>query len=108
MTRLMTVLTVFVSVFMACLFLMFFATAAKAQDQCFPRDKVIAFLAERHQEYVRSAGVAPNGYVVETFVSQSGSFTILATSARTNKACVIATGRGWEEYEAHELEGDPS
>ena len=108
MTRLMTVLTVLVSVFMACLFLMFFATAALANATCFPRDRLVSFLAEKHGEYLQSAGLTEGGQLLEVFVSSSGTFTVISTAPRSELSCALIVGRGWEEYEAHELEGDPS
>ncbi len=88
--------TIFVPL-VACL--LFLTGAAQAQQFCLPHDDAVSRLKQFHGEEVQGLGLGNRGEsVVEIFVSQSGTWTILVT--RTNGvSCIAASGQDWTEME---------
>ena len=80
---------------------------AQAQETCTDRDRLISFLAEKYKEEPIAMGIVGGSGLMEVYLSQSGSWTIVITSAK-GTSCVIAAGEAWEDIEPHLLEGDPS
>lgn len=62
---------------------------------CAPRPDVLAQLAERYGESRRSVGLAADGVVVESFASETGSWTIFYTRP-DGISCVLASGVNFE------------
>ena len=56
---------------------------------------MIKSLAEQFKENPAAVGVINPSAVIEVFVSQDGSWTILATGT-DGKSCVLSAGVGWE------------
>lgn len=81
------------------------APAALAQGvvPCGDRDKVIGLLAKRYKEVPRAMGLASRSGVLEVYVSDGGSWTILMTST-AGRSCMIAVGENWEELKAINLD----
>lgn len=75
--------------------LLFGATPAHAQAVCGDRGEIIARLESGYQEQATAIGLASNGGVVELYVSESGSWTLLLTQT-TGVSCLIAAGEHWE------------
>ena len=72
-----------------------YAFAQDAQN-CAPRDRVLARLAENYGETRQSIGLAPNNHVVEVFASEAtGTWTIIATLP-TGQTCLVASGQSYE------------
>lgn len=78
--------------FLAALFAVFsFANGANAQN-CAPRERAVAILAERYAETPRMLGLDPRGAIVELFASdETGTWILLVTNPNL-VSCIIATG----------------
>lgn len=75
------------------------AGPAQAQAQCGARDSVVALLAERYGETVRSVGLARDA-VMEVYASaETGTWTIAITTP-DGTMCLVAAGQGFEEVDA--------
>ena len=72
-----------------------FSAPANAQSTCNKRDFIVSQLETLFQEYPKAIGLAGNGNVVELFVSDSGSWTLLL-SLPGGTSCLIASGESWE------------
>ena len=72
-----------------------FPLAAHAQFACAPRDGIVAELAQRFKETPEANGVTPDGMLLEVFVSEARSWTILITSPK-GISCLAASGENWE------------
>lgn len=80
--------------------------AAKARQVCAPHEKAALQLEQKFNEQVVGRGLTPNGKsMVELFVSQSGSWTVLI-SEPNGRSCVVATGESWRSMPL--LVGDPA
>jgi hypothetical protein len=75
-------------------FFLVLATAGSVAAACAPRSAIVDLLAARHGEVLVASGVSHKGGLVETFASQSGTWTILLTSP-TGRSCLVAAGDGW-------------
>lgn len=75
----------------------FKANVATAQDlmACGDRKEIITELKERYSEHPISIGLAKNGAVLELFVSQDHTFSLIMTQP-TGVSCLIAGGDHWE------------
>lgn len=66
------------------------------QQQCGPRNTVVAHLADKYSETRRSVGLTANNMMMEVYASAaSGSWTITVTSAQ-GITCLVASGQGFE------------
>lgn len=65
-----------------------------AQEFCGNRDVMVDKLAQEFKENPMAVGMVDNNAVLEIFVSQQGSWTIIATDPQNN-SCVISAGDGW-------------
>jgi len=68
---------------------------AYAGSQCGPHAGVVAVLAKKYGETVRSMGLTGQGTMIEVFASDTGSWTIVQT-APMGTACIIASGGAFE------------
>ena len=72
------------------------AQPVDAQSRCGPRANVIETLESRYQEQRIGVGVAGNqAAVVELFVSEAGTWTIIVTRT-SGVSCMVSAGQGWE------------
>lgn len=62
---------------------------------CSDHASVVAALTETFQEKQYAFGVIGQMAIMEIFVSDSGSWTILVTDVQ-GKSCIIAAGENWE------------
>ena len=74
--------------------------------KCAPREQVVARLAEKYTEQQRGLGLAQGSHVVELFVSEGGSWTVLL-SFPEGHSCLIAAGENWQ-FKPALPEGDPA
>ncbi|MCV3238922.1 hypothetical protein [Mesorhizobium sp. ZC-5] len=72
-----------------------FSSAAFAAVPCGSRDEIVKKLSEEFKETPQSVGVVNQDAVVEVFVSENGTWTIIASDT-DGKSCVLSSGEGWE------------
>lgn len=71
------------------------ATPAFAVGPCRMHDVMVAELARSFKEYMQGQGVVSQAGVVELFVSEHGTWTVLVV--RPNGwSCILLAGRNWE------------
>lgn len=71
-------------------------TPATAESpKCAPREEVVSRLADKFGEQQRGIGLAQGNNVVELFVSEAGSWTVLL-SFPAGHSCLIAAGESWQ------------
>ncbi len=96
----------------ACAFfaLLVFTEAAAAQVMCLPRDRMVLQLQKNHQEYQAEIGImrprirhrhSNPAKLVELFVSEKGTFTIILTTPQ-NVSCMVAYGDNWTGKAGHD------
>lgn len=72
------------------------SSPASAQSICAPHKEVIERLEGKYKEAQAGIGLAANGDgVVQLYVSESGSWTVLVTQP-TGLTCLVAGGQSWE------------
>ena len=71
------------------------STAGWAQVACAPRSKIVAALNRQYKETPVGIGLASPERVLELYVSDAGTWTLLLTGPGGN-SCVIGTGQNWE------------
>ncbi len=74
------------------------APEAMAQNAvpCGDRTNLITMLDGKYQEGLSGFGVSGSANLVEVYVSEKGSFTVVMTNAK-GVSCVIAAGESWEK-----------
>lgn len=87
------------------LYALYTASPADAQGAvpCGDRAKVVALLAKRYKEVPRAMGLASRSGILEIYVSEKGSWTILMTSTK-GRSCMLAVGENWEDLKAISLD----
>lgn len=75
--------------------ILFIPAFAQAQLPCAPRAEIVTQISERFKETPEASGVTPQGLLLEIFVSESRSFTVLLTTPQ-GLSCVAAVGENWE------------
>lgn len=68
-------------------------------DNCAPRGEIVSALSEKFRENPAAVGQVNQNAVVEVFVSDSGTWTIIATGT-DGKSCIVSSGEGWESTPA--------
>jgi len=71
------------------------AGAAQADQQCAPRADIIKALGDKYHESVAGRGLINPNVVLEIFVSDQGSWTVLASDIK-GQSCVMSVGEGWD------------
>lgn len=70
---------------------------AQAQNMaCAPRNELVGQLGKEFRENQKAVGSLGDKAIMEVFVSQSGTWTILATDT-AGTSCIIAAGKAWDE-----------
>ena len=72
------------------------ANTAEAAPQCGHHDKIIDVLGNKFKETRRVMGVVNSKAVMEIFMSQQGTWTILITDTSGN-SCITAFGEEWQD-----------
>jgi hypothetical protein len=70
-------------------------TIAAAQLACAPRDQIVSQLSQRFKETPEANGITVDGLLLEVFVSEAQSWTILLTSPK-GISCIASAGESWE------------
>ena len=74
--------------------------SASAQQNCTTRDNAVSQLAKQYKEQVVSRGLIKGGKtMVELFVSDTGSWTMVVTNT-DGTSCVVAAGDSWHDVPA--------
>ena len=81
-------------------------SAAAAGWICGDRSEIASSLSNRFSEEPRSLGVDADGGILEVFVSETGSWTIIVTNPR-GRTCVLTAGENWETM-APPIKGQPT
>jgi predicted methyltransferase len=63
--------------------------------QCSRRSDLVKILNSKYSEQLSGFGVSGQQNIVEVFVSESGSWTILMSNT-IGVSCIIAAGQSWE------------
>lgn len=71
------------------------ALPASAQMACGPRAAIVAALAAKYHETRSGVGLSSRGAIIELFVSEQGTWTMLL-SGPGGMSCVVETGTNWE------------
>ena len=71
------------------------ATQSQAANFCANRAEMVKSLADKFKENPTAVGQINGDAVIEVFVSEKGSWTILATGT-DGKSCVLSAGESWE------------
>ncbi|MDQ2633846.1 MAG: hypothetical protein M3Y43_01165 [Pseudomonadota bacterium] len=71
------------------------ATPSQANSFCADRAEMVKSLSDKFEENPAALGQINGEAVIEVFVSEKGSWTILATGT-DGKSCVISAGNGFE------------
>jgi len=83
-----------------------YAEAETAPSPCAARKEVVARLAERYGETLRSVGLNRDNALLEVYASEeTGSWTILLTDP-AGRACLVASGEMWEPNAAPRTDKD--
>jgi hypothetical protein len=64
-------------------------------SMCGKRDQVVNELSKQYDESPMAVGMVDRNAVVEIFVSETGSWTILATGT-DGMSCIVSAGEGFE------------
>ncbi|MER9403632.1 hypothetical protein NKI36_06165 [Mesorhizobium caraganae] len=83
---------------MTAMFFAVFAMSGIAQakaDQCAARTDMVKALGEKFHENQAARGLVNPNVVLEIFISDQGTWTILATDTHGH-SCVITAGEGWD------------
>ena len=96
----------YISAFVLASALLLAVQPANAQQVCAPHEKTALQLKKNFDEQVVGRGLTPNGKAMfELFVSESGSWTVLASDP-SGRSCVVASGESWHRIAL--LAGDPA
>ncbi len=71
------------------------AAPASAAAQCAARADIIKALGAKFHESEAGRGLINPNVVLEIFVSDKGSWTVLASDTK-GQSCVLSVGEGWE------------
>jgi hypothetical protein len=70
---------------------------ASAKEVCDTRDTFVQVLDERYQETLAASGLDENkGVLVELFLADDGSWTLLSTNP-AGESCYVASGDDWQK-----------
>ena len=71
------------------------AAPAGAAAQCAARADIIKALGDKFHETEAGRGLINPNVVLEIFVSEQGSWTVLASDTK-GQSCVLSVGEGWD------------
>jgi hypothetical protein len=69
---------------------------AESSVPCGDRSKLISALDAKYKEGLSGFGVTGGSQLVEIYVSETGTFTVVMTNSK-GISCVIAAGDSWEK-----------
>jgi hypothetical protein len=65
---------------------------------CSKREDVLKLLDKKYSESATGMGLIGDTNMIEVYVSEKGTFTILATN-KQGVSCILAAGQNWEGQE---------
>lgn len=71
------------------------AQAGQPQPKCARLDEIMTWLKEEYAEKPVSFGLQSNGFLLQVFSSEGGTWTLVSTNPQ-GIGCIVAMGRGWE------------
>lgn len=71
---------------------------AQAQQVCTMRAELVKMLGDKYKEQPSGQGLVGDRAMLEVYVSDKGTFTIVSTYPN-GVACIIAAGNSWEAME---------
>ena len=71
------------------------AGSANAAGQCAARADIIKALGDKFHESEAGRGLINPNVVLEIFVSDQGSWTVLASDTK-GQSCILSVGEGWD------------
>jgi hypothetical protein len=74
-------------------------TAGGSAPACGDRNDLLTQLKDKYKESPTGIGMTGQGSVVELMTSENGSWT-LVLSFPNGRSCLMATGEGWELWQA--------
>jgi len=77
-------------------FAMLLIWPAEAQVQCNTHARMTSVLANKYNESPRTSGTVGTQRIMQTFVSATGSWTVVITRI-DGWACIVASGKDWED-----------
>ena len=83
--------------------ILFAPTAAQAAV-CMEHKTLVSYLMQKFSETPRALGLVASRNVMEVYVSQKGTWTIVLTTAQ-GVACIVAAGDTWEDVKIAMSEG---
>jgi hypothetical protein len=86
-------------------------STAYAAAGCFPRETIVAHLAERYGEHPVAAGVSRGRLLLLLIRPDGASWTILLVppgAGGGELACPLAVGEGWRALDASQPEAEPA
>ncbi len=84
-----------------------YAGSANAAIQCGAHKRMVEVLANKYNEVPKAIGTVNEKRFMEVYVSKSGSWTILVTSA-DGQSCIVAAGQDWEDVPHNLSSLDPA
>ncbi|PZM13922.1 hypothetical protein [Rhizobium tubonense] len=69
--------------------------AAEPVLNCAEHSQVVDFLGSHYSETLQAVGFINQAAILEVYVSESGSWTMLVTNAN-GSSCVVFAGQSWE------------
>jgi hypothetical protein len=82
-----------------------FAPGAADAAVCMEHKMLVSYLTERFDETPRALGLVASRNVMEVYVSEKGTWTIVMTTTQ-GVACIVAAGDTWEDVKVA-LNEDP-
>ncbi len=70
--------------------------ATSASNLCTKRTSMVKALSKKYEEQRRGMGIASKAGVMEFYVSEKGTWTMLMTMPN-GMSCILAAGKDWEE-----------
>jgi hypothetical protein len=71
-------------------------SSSAAAAPCGKREDVVKFLDSNYKERREAMGMAGNNQLVEVYVSETGSWTIVMSMPGGN-SCIIGAGEAWQQ-----------
>ena len=72
------------------------APAAAQATVCMEHKTLVSYLSQKFSETPRALGLVASRNVMEVYVSEEGTWTIVLTTAE-GIACIVAAGDTWED-----------
>ena len=96
MTRKSTVVFLAAAAATAVLGIKAMPAAASEDAPCAQRNNIVTTLDSQYKESPRAIGLVSKEAVLEVFVSETGTWTVVVTNPE-GVSCVLAAGQSWEE-----------